>query len=249
MAGRVRSSPPRQSQDQEEGELTPSKGELTPSKPTAIVKPSHKQVDTGPELHRDQELKPDTGEDTATSVITAAASTRDEGELSTEAEAEEQEGVINHSDAEADTEEVAELPGAHETVIEEAEKVVEISQQSLDELSEKIVECDGEIRRHKADIQRVNTSNEQMLIVVEEFERTIQQIVKDKEKENVYLLIQKETAQRARDEVVADLDNVERAFTDLSSKFERTRDVVTSFATTEDSLKQEAEVLAGRWDD
>ena len=48
---------------------------------------------------------------------------------------------------------------------------------------------------------------------------------------------------------VADLDNVERAFTDLSSKFERTRDVVTSFATTEDSLKQEAEVLAGRWDD
>ena len=216
MAGRVRSSPPRQSQDQEEGELTPSK-------PTAIVKPSHKQVDTDTELHQDQELKPDTGKDTATSVITATASTRDERELSTEAEVEKQEGVINHSDAEADTEEVGELPGADETVIEEAEKVVEISQQSLDALSEKIVECDGEIRRHKADIQRVNTSNEQMLIVVEEFERTIQQIVKDKEKENVYLLIQKEAAQRARDEVVADLDNVERAFTDLSSKFERTR--------------------------
>ena len=247
MAGRVRSSPPRQSQDQEEGELTPSKGELTPSKPTAIVKPSHKQVDTDTELHQDQELKPDTGEDSATSVLTAT--TRDEEELSTEAEVEKQEGVINHSDAEADTEEVGELPGADETVIEEAEKVVEISQQSLDELSEKIVECDGEIRRHKAEIQRVNTSNEQMLIVVEEFERTIQQIVKDKEKENVYLLIQKETAQRARDEVVADLDNVERAFTDLSSKFERTRDVVASFATTEDSLKQEAEVLAGRWHD
>ena len=143
---------------------------------------------------------------------------------------------------------MGELPGEDETVIAEAEKVVEISQQSLDELSEKIVECDGAIRRHKAEIQRVNTSNEQMLIVVEEFERTIQQIVKDKEKENVYLLIQKETAQRARDEVVADLDNVERAFTDLSSKFERTRDVVASFAHTEDSLKQEAEVLAGRCD-
>merc|ERR1719412_955797 len=71
MAGRVRSSPPRQSQDQEEGELTPSKGELTPSKPTAIVKPSHKQVDTVTELHQDQELKPDTGENTATTVVTA----------------------------------------------------------------------------------------------------------------------------------------------------------------------------------
>merc|ERR1719412_1062051 len=97
MAGRVRSSPPRQSQDQEEGELTPSKGELTPSKgeltpskPTAIVKPSHKQVDTDTELHQDQELKPDTGEDSATSVVTAAASTRDEGELSTEVEVEKQ---------------------------------------------------------------------------------------------------------------------------------------------------------------
>ena len=106
--------------------------------------------------------------------------------------------------------------------------------------------CDEEISSHQSEIKRVDTNNEQMLIVVDEFEKTIRQIVRDREKETVYLEIQKEAAGRERDEVVADLQNVERAFTDLSSKYERTKDVVASFATTEEGLKQNVEVLTDR---
>ena len=86
-----------------------------------------------------------------------------------------------------------------------------------------------------------------MLIVIDEFESTISQIVKDKEKENVYLCIQKENAERDRNIVMADLDNVERAFNDLSSKYERTKDVVASFAQAEDSLKQDLDALTNRY--
>merc|ERR1712176_186735 len=126
------------------------------------------------------------------------------------------------------------------------EQVVEVRQEDLDEPTAKIVQCDDDIRKHNEEIKRVESNNEQMLIVVDEFERTIQQIVNDKEKENVCLFIQKETVERERDEVVADLQNVERAFNDLNNKFERTKDVVAGFAETEESLKQNLDVLSSR---
>merc|ERR1711862_608154 len=42
------------------------------------------------------------------------------------------------------------------------------------------------------------------------------------------------------------LHNVERAFNDLNSKFERTKDVVAGFAETEENLKQNLDVLTER---
>ena len=225
------------------------------SKPTAIVKPCHKQEpgEVEPVIEKkfeepEEQLKPEEEQKVSedvnkTSVTTEIDSVSAKNELDTEDAAVKSDAVIDQSTAEDDN---GHTGDANTSVIAQAEKVVEVTQESLDELSAKIMRCDEDIRTHRAEIKRVDTNNEQMLIVVDEFERTIQQIVKERERESVYLEIQREAAARERDEVVADLQNVERAFNDLSSKFERTKDVVASFAATEEGLKQNVEVLASR---
>ena len=229
------------------------------SKPTAIVKPCHKQepgevVSVIEEEIKEPEKQLQEEEDQAkvktnhsvdfnkTSVAEIIDSVSAKNELDTE-HAAVNSAVIDQSNAEDDN---GHQSDANTGVIAQAAKVVEVTQESLDELSAKIMRCDEDIRSHRAEIKRVDTNNEQMLIVVDEFERTIQQIVKEREREIVYLEIQSEAAGRERNEVVADLQNVERAFNDLNSKFERTKDVVASFAATEEGLKQNVEALASR---
>ena len=230
------------------------------SKPTAIVKPCHKQEpgdEVEPVIEKkieepEEQLKPEKEQEvnindsevvSKTAVITEIDSVSAKNELDSEHAAVKSDAVIDQSTAEDDN---GHEGDANTAVIAQAEKVVEVTQESLDELSAKIMRCDEDIRTHRAEIKRVDTNNEQMLIVVDEFERTIQQIVKERERESVYLEIQREAAARERNEVVADLQNVERAFNDLSSKFERTKDVVASFAATEEGLKQNVDVLASR---
>ena len=229
------------------------------SKPTAIVKPCHKQEPgevvsvieeelKEPEKQLKQEgdqsnVKTNQSDDfNKTSVAEIIDSVSAENELDTKCAAVNS-AVIDQINAE---DENGHQSDANTSVIAQAAKVVEVTQESLDELSAKIMRCDEDIRSHRAEIKRVDTNNEQMLIVVDEFERTIQQIVKEREREIVYLEIQSEAAGRERNEVVADLQNVERAFNDLNSKFERTKDVVASFAATEEGLKQNVEALASR---
>ena len=227
------------------------------SKPTAIVKPSHKQepseaeeiIEKEVKVSEEQlksagaEIKVKTNDCDDISKNVVANELIDSHKAKTEVVSEHAvvSGAIHHHQEDDNG-----RPLADAGVIAQAEKVVEVTQESLEELSAQIMRCDEEISCHQAEIKRVDTNNEQMLIVVDEFEKTIQQIVRDREKETVYLEIQKEAAGRERDEVVADLQNVERAFTDLSSKYERTKDVVASFATTEEGLKQSVEVLTDR---
>ena len=232
------------------------------SKPTAIVKPSHKQEPSEAEeiiekeikVSEEQlksagaEIKVKTNDCDDISKNVVANEVIDSHKAKTEVVSEHAvvSGVRDASAIHHHQEDDNGRPLADAGAIAQAEKVVEVTQESLEELSAQIMRCDEEISSHQAEIKRVDTNNEQMLIVVDEFEKTIQQIVRDREKETVYLEIQKEAAGRERDEVVADLQNVERAFTDLSSKYERTKDVVASFATTEEGLKQNVEVLTDR---
>jgi len=224
--------------------LLPKASEITASsKPTAIVKPCHKtDIEYTEQIPEDfnkecqKELENVISDKSIVEEIIETV--KDNNELPKNVT---NDAVINHTNAE-DCNEI------QPAVIDEnvIEQVVEVRQEDLDELTAKIVQCDDDIRKHNEEIKRVESNNEQMLIVVDEFERTIQQIVKDKEKENVCLFIQKETVERERDEVVADLQNVERAFNDLNNKFERTKDVVAGFAETEESLKQNLDVLTER---
>ena len=237
---------------------------LSGSKPTAIVKPCHKQESGDSEAGaviekkvKEPEKLPEPGgkntrtvndkdrDDVNKNLVAEKVidSTSAEYELDSE-HAVVSDAVIDQNKAEDNNGQ--RIDANTGVTIAQAEKVVEVTQESLDELSAKIMSCDEDIRSHRAQIERVDKNNEQMLIVVDEFERTIQQIVKERERESVYLEIQRETAARERNEVVADLQNVERAFNDLSSKFERTKDVVAGFAATEEGLKQNVEVLSSR---
>ena len=49
-----------------------------------------------------------------------------------------------------------------------------------------------------------------------------------------------------RNDIVRDHQNVERAFTDLNSKYERAKDVVAGLKCDEENLKQNVEILTSR---
>ena len=76
-------------------------------------------------------------------------------------------------------------------------------------------------------------SNRQMTGIVEEFEKTIQQLIREKERSQVVAEIERERALTERNQIFEDLQAVERAFTDLHRKYERTKEVIADGYATE----------------
>merc|ERR1712228_1053080 len=105
----------------------------------------------------------------------------------------------------------------------------------------------GEIDLLKQDLQQNTESNKQMMIIVEEFERTIGQLISEKERESVCNVIESERLQTERAQILEDLQAVERAFNDLHRKYERTKEVVAGFKSNEDILKRTVEDLTVRY--
>ena len=99
--------------------------------------------------------------------------------------------------------------------------------------------------------------------IVEEFEKTISQLISEKERESVCNVITRERwaeaklcnyltpsifarLQTERAQILEDLQAVERAFNDLHRKYERTKEVVAGFKSNEDILKRTVEDLTVR---
>jgi len=104
-----------------------------------------------------------------------------------------------------------------------------------------------EINALKTDIAKMDTNNNEMTLIVGEFEKTIGQLIQEKERDQVVLEIDKDRLRGERDQVLEDLGAVERAFSDLHKKFERTREVVQGFKSNEDMLKATVEDLNKRY--
>ena len=104
-----------------------------------------------------------------------------------------------------------------------------------------------------------------MMGIVEEFEKTISQLISEKERESVCNVIERERwgrnkyetkkcfvsnhfcrLQTERAQILEDLQAVERAFNDLHRKYERTKEVVAGFKSNEDILKRTVEDLTVR---
>merc|ERR1712227_833928 len=85
-----------------------------------------------------------------------------------------------------------------------------------------------------------------MMIIVEEFEKTIAQLISEKEREQVCNEIERDRIQNERNQILEDLQAVERAFNDLHRKYERTKEVVAGFKSNEDVLKRTVEELSTR---
>ena len=99
--------------------------------------------------------------------------------------------------------------------------------------------------------------------IVEEFEKTISQLISEKERESVCNVITRERfveqlsfikvslpdtrLQTERAQILEDLQAVERAFNDLHRKYERTKEVVAGFKSNEDVLKRTVEDLTIRF--
>merc|ERR1712241_421405 len=89
--------------------------------------------------------------------------------------------------------------------------------------------------------------NNQMMVIVDEFEKTIGQLIEDKQRSQVVNEIEKERILNERNQILEDLQAVERAFNDLHRKYERTKEVVAGFKANEDTLKSTVEDLSSRY--
>eukprot|EP00090_Calanus_glacialis_P047031 TRINITY_DN9522_c0_g1_i1.p1 TRINITY_DN9522_c0_g1~~TRINITY_DN9522_c0_g1_i1.p1 ORF type:complete len:359 (-),score=131.42 TRINITY_DN9522_c0_g1_i1:126-1049(-) len=122
-----------------------------------------------------------------------------------------------------------------------------ITEKDVTEIEYKLKGVKKETKSLSEDIQHVEENNKQMVTIVEEFEKTINQLVMEKEREDVCQQIVMERIVCERDDVVRDHQNVEKAFGDLSHKYERTKQVVTGLQMREDNLKQSVESLTTRY--
>jgi len=126
---------------------------------------------------------------------------------------------------------------------------------------ERLLEKDKEVSRLNAIVRQKQTevdqlrikmemhsdSNNQMMIIVDEFEKTIQQLIQEKERSQVVTEIERERIFGERNQIFEDLQAVERAFTDLHRKYERTKEVIAGFKSNEDVLKASLEDLTTKY--
>ena len=91
---------------------------------------------------------------------------------------------------------------------------------------------EDEMRRIRGEVKQRQESEEQMRQVLKEYEKTISELISDKEKSKSRFEAEREALLSERDQSVTDLRNVEDAFADVHRKYERAKTVVegTSFA-------------------
>ncbi|QQP49757.1 Putative LOC578030 [Caligus rogercresseyi] len=95
-----------------------------------------------------------------------------------------------------------------------------------------------DIERIKVEMEKRKDSEEQMKKVLEEYEKTIGELIAEKEKEKRKFEEEIAGLITERDQAAEDLRNVETAFADVHRKYERSKQVVEGFKQNEDALKR-----------
>ena len=145
----------------------------------------------------------------------------------------------------------------------ESQEQKTITEKDIKEIEYTLKSVEKETKSLSEDIKDVEENNNQMKMIVDEFEKTINQLVIEKEREDICQQIMMERLRKKRsniiqnieyfrmagerDDVVRDHQNVEKAFADLNPKYERTKQVVTGLQMSEDNLKQSVEALTTRY--
>ncbi|GAB1603935.1 hypothetical protein Ahia01_000674800 [Argonauta hians] len=111
--------------------------------------------------------------------------------------------------------------------------------------SKKLAEKERRITDHEKRImllddqcRNLKQSNEDMRMIVAEFEKTISQLQAEREKSKSASQESMETLIRERDQALEDLQSVETAFSDLHRRYEKTKNVVEGFKKNEEILKK-----------
>ena len=96
----------------------------------------------------------------------------------------------------------------------EEEKLLQKDKQ-LHDRETRIKFMDQEINTVKGNICQLENNNKGMLTVVNEYEKTISELISDRERERVCGQIDREKLQNERDQTLEDLHSAERAFNDV----------------------------------
>merc|ERR1711982_115761 len=94
-----------------------------------------------------------------------------------------------------------------------------------------------ELKALQSEVRVKRESEEQMKQVLKEYEKTISELIAEKEREKVTFEEDRLRLMAERDQSTDDLKNVEAAFADVHRKYERTKSVVEGFKQNEETLK------------
>ncbi len=83
-------------------------------------------------------------------------------------------------------------------------------------------------------------------LVVEEYEKTISELISERERGRVVHQIEREKMASARAQTMEDLSSAEAAFNDVQRKCERTKEVISSFQAEEERLKADLQDVTVR---
>lgn len=126
-------------------------------------------------------------------------------------------------------------------------------QESLLQREHRFSELEKELRNKAEELERLKEelkvrreSEDQMKQVLREYERTISELIADKEKEKSKLEADVARMVSEKEQAVEDLQNVEAAFADVHRKYERTKQVVEGFKKNEEQLKAYVEDYKGK---
>jgi len=117
-------------------------------------------------------------------------------------------------------------------------------QEGLLQREEKLLELQKDLKMKMDEVEELKEqlkvkmdSENQMREVVAEYERTISELISDKEKEKSEMEVDVSKMIAEKNQAVEDLQNVEAAFADVHRKYERTKQVVEGFKNNEEQLK------------
>merc|ERR1719282_1313220 len=96
------------------------------------------------------------------------------------------------------------------------------------------------------ELNRSAESNKAMMHCVNEYEKTIEQLLDEKTKRRSVLTSQAEDRRAELGQVKIEIEDVKRATRDLNKKYSRTREAISGYMTAEAELKGEVETLVGR---
>jgi len=119
----------------------------------------------------------------------------------------------------------------------------ETQMKELDRVSKSLSD---ELKALQTEVRVKRESEEQMKQVLKEYEKTISELIAEKEREKVTYEEDRLRLMAERDQATDDLKNVEAAFADVHRKYERTKSVVEGFKQNEDTLKRYIDEYKGK---
>ena len=109
---------------------------------------------------------------------------------------------------------------------------------TLDAANNELVSTTLELDKLRRELKVKRDSEDQMRQVLKEYEKTISDLISEKENEKKRMELDIQSAISEKNQAIEDLHNVEAAFSDVHRKYERTKQVVEGFKKNEEQLKQ-----------